>query len=48
MERTVRTTDGARRLILPGSGHLPHFEVPGEFNAAVLGVLAKLRRSERG
>src|SRR5262249_11818221 len=31
---------GARRLILPGSGHLPHFEVPGEFNAAVLGFLS--------
>jgi 3-oxoadipate enol-lactonase len=30
---------GARRLVLPGSGHLPHFEVPGEFNAAVLGFL---------
>jgi 3-oxoadipate enol-lactonase len=36
---------GARRLILPGSGHLPHFEVPGEFNAAVLGFLTTLGRS---
>jgi pimeloyl-ACP methyl ester carboxylesterase len=31
---------GARRLVLPGSGHLPHLEVPGEFNPAVLGFLA--------
>jgi 3-oxoadipate enol-lactonase len=39
----------ARRLILPGSGHLPHIEVPGEFNTAVLGFLtAQLHRSERG
>jgi len=39
---------GASRLILPGSGHLPHFEVPGEFNAAVLGFLTTLKGSERG
>jgi 3-oxoadipate enol-lactonase len=39
----------ARRLILSGSGHLPHFEVPGEFNTAVLGFLTtQLHRSERG
>ena len=38
---------GAKRLILPRSGHLPHFEVPDEFNAAVLGFLTKLPRSER-
>jgi 3-oxoadipate enol-lactonase len=31
---------GARRLVLPNSGHLPHFEVPSEFNPAVLGFLA--------
>jgi len=34
---------GASRVILPGSGHLPHFEVPGEFNAAVLGFLTTLK-----
>lgn len=39
----------ARRMVLPGSGHLPHFEVPGEFNTAVLGFLTRqLHRSERG
>ncbi len=39
---------GARRLVLPNSGHLPHFEVPGEFNTAVLGFLTThLHRSER-
>lgn len=38
-----------RRLILRGGGHLPNFEVPGEFNTAVLGLLtAHLHRSERG
>jgi len=31
---------GATRVVLPGAGHLPHFEVPGEFNVAVLGFLA--------
>ena len=30
---------GARRLVLPNSGHLPHLEVPDEFNTAVLGFL---------
>jgi 3-oxoadipate enol-lactonase len=30
---------GARRLVLPGSGHLAHLEVPGRFNAAVLDFL---------
>jgi pimeloyl-ACP methyl ester carboxylesterase len=30
---------GARRLVLPNSGHLPHLEVPGDFNMAVLGFL---------
>ncbi|HKB40538.1 MAG TPA: alpha/beta hydrolase [Gemmataceae bacterium] len=30
---------GARRMVLPKSGHMPHFEVPGEFNTAVLGFL---------
>ena len=31
---------GARRQVLPGSGHLPHLEMPGRFNAAVHGFLA--------
>jgi 3-oxoadipate enol-lactonase len=31
---------GATRVVLPGGGHLPHFEVPGEFNIAFLGFLA--------
>lgn len=40
---------GARRLVLPGSGHLPHFEVPDEFNTAVIGFLTtQLHRPERG
>jgi pimeloyl-ACP methyl ester carboxylesterase len=34
----------ARRLVLPGSGHLPHFEVPSKFNTAVLGFLADQQR----
>ncbi len=34
---------GARRLVLPNSGHLPHLEVPGEFNTAVPGFLAAQR-----
>ncbi|HEV2371125.1 MAG TPA: alpha/beta hydrolase [Streptosporangiaceae bacterium] len=51
---------GARRLVLPSSGHLPHLEVPGEFDRAVLGFLttqpgpvqvttpSQQERSERG
>lgn len=39
---------GARRLVLPGSGHLPHFEVPAEFNTAVLGFLTAQQRTEHG
>lgn len=39
---------GARRLVLPDSGHLPHFEVPAEFNAAVLGFLATQQRNASG
>jgi pimeloyl-ACP methyl ester carboxylesterase len=31
---------GATRVVLRGSGHLPHLEMPGEFNAAVLSFLA--------
>ncbi len=30
----------ALRLVLPNTGHLPHFELPGEFNTAVLGFLS--------
>jgi pimeloyl-ACP methyl ester carboxylesterase len=30
----------ARRLVLPGCGHLPHLEVPGDFNRAVLDFLS--------
>lgn len=38
----------ARRMVLPGCGHMAHFEVPGEFNTAVLGFLAtQLNRPER-
>jgi 3-oxoadipate enol-lactonase len=39
---------GARRLVLPGSGHLPHFEVPGQFNTAVLGFLTAQQWPEPG
>ena len=35
---------GARRLVLRSSGHLPHFEVPGEFDTAVLGFLTAQQR----
>jgi len=35
---------GATRLVLPNSGHLPHFEAPGEFGAAVLGFLTAQRQ----
>jgi pimeloyl-ACP methyl ester carboxylesterase len=39
----------ARRMVLPGSGHLPHFEIPDEFNATVLSFFAtRLHRPERG
>jgi pimeloyl-ACP methyl ester carboxylesterase len=34
----------ARRLVLPNCGHLPHLEMPGEFNNAVLGFLMAQRR----
>jgi pimeloyl-ACP methyl ester carboxylesterase len=34
----------ARRLVLPNCGHLPHLEMPGEFNTAVLGFLMAQRR----
>jgi hypothetical protein len=46
--RSRQPSRAARRLILPNSGHLPHFEVPGVFNTAVLGFLTThLHRSER-
>lgn len=38
----------ARRPVLPNSGHLPHFEAPGEFNTAVLGFLTTQQWPERG
>ena len=30
---------GARRVVLSGSGHLPHLEVPDDFNRVVLEFL---------
>jgi len=38
----------ARRLVLPNSGHLPHFELPSEFNTAVLGFLTAQQWPEPG
>lgn len=38
----------ARRLVLPGCGHMAHYEAPDEFNPAVLSFLApQLNRSDR-
>jgi 3-oxoadipate enol-lactonase len=34
---------GARRVVLPGSGHVPHLEVPAAFNRVVLEFLAGAR-----
>ena len=31
----------ARRVVLPGSGHLPHLEGPAEFNRVVREFLAR-------
>jgi pimeloyl-ACP methyl ester carboxylesterase len=33
---------GAQRLVLPGSGHLPHLEIPDVFNRVVLEFLAEV------
>jgi 3-oxoadipate enol-lactonase len=38
---------GASRLVLRNSGHLPHFEVPGEFNTAVLAFLTAQQHGSR-
>jgi 3-oxoadipate enol-lactonase len=35
---------GARRVVLPGSGHVPHLEVPEAFNRVLLGFLAEVPR----
>ncbi len=35
---------GARRVVLAGSGHLPHLEVPDAFNAVLLEFLADVRK----
>jgi 3-oxoadipate enol-lactonase len=34
---------GARRVVLPGSGHVPHLEVPEAFNRVLLEFLAEVR-----
>lgn len=36
---------GARRVVLPGSGHLPQLEVPEAFNRVVLDFLAEAPRN---
>jgi pimeloyl-ACP methyl ester carboxylesterase len=40
---------GAERIIVPGSGHVPHLEVPDEFNRIVLRFLTTVdeRRPHR-
>jgi 3-oxoadipate enol-lactonase len=36
---------GARRVVLSGSGHVPHLEVPEAFNRQLLGFLAEVPAS---
>jgi 3-oxoadipate enol-lactonase len=38
---------GAERVVLPGTGHLPGMERPGELNRVVLEFLAGLDRPPR-
>ncbi|WP_433327478.1 alpha/beta fold hydrolase [Spirillospora sp. CA-294931] len=38
---------GAERVVLPGSGHLPHLETPQEFNRVVLDFLARASEAAR-
>ena len=35
---------GATRVVLPGSGHVPHLEVPEALNRVLLGFLAEVPR----
>jgi len=39
-DEMVRQIDGARKVLLPGVGHLPNMEAPQAFNEAVLPFLA--------
>jgi pimeloyl-ACP methyl ester carboxylesterase len=41
-ERIGRTVPGARLVVIPGAGHLPQFETPDEWWAALEGFLDDL------
>jgi pimeloyl-ACP methyl ester carboxylesterase len=38
----TRGIDGARKVVLPGAGHMANMEAPAAFNREVLAFLAKI------